>query len=366
MIQEGCLVISDISGFTGYLQDSELAHAQETLSALLNLLVEHTQSPLEVVDLEGDAVFSYAPEVSLDQGQAMVEMVEQAYLAFREALHTMSLNTTCTCTACRLIPTLDLKQFVHYGSFARQEIAGHTRLVGHDVNLVHRLLKNSVAAQTGIEAYTAYTQEAMDALRLHPIVRAAARHTENYEDMGGVDLHVIDMHEVWELNRDKVRMRVRPEEAKIDLQTEFAVDQQELWDYIVQPEYRTIFHQAVDQHVELRPDGELGPGGVYVCSHGRMMSRHLILDWDPPHTYTVNIILAELPDTRQLLTYTLAPGESGTRLRILYSPVIGPFPYGLLADLLTNISLPRQFRKGVQGLREAIHAHGDFASDEKH
>lgn len=144
MIKEACLVISDISGFTGYLRDSELTHAHDTLSALLNLLVEHTRSPLQVVDLEGDAVFSYAPEISIEQGQELLATMDNCYVAFREALNMMTLNTTCTCNACRLIPTLDLKQFVHYGSFIQQEIADHIRLVGPDVNLIHRLLKNTI------------------------------------------------------------------------------------------------------------------------------------------------------------------------------------------------------------------------------
>lgn len=66
--QEGCLVIADISGFTDDLQKSEPEHAEETFSALLSLLVEQTRSPLEVIDLERDAVFSYPPQVSIQQG----------------------------------------------------------------------------------------------------------------------------------------------------------------------------------------------------------------------------------------------------------------------------------------------------------
>ena len=38
--QEGYLLIADITGYTMYLSQSELDHAQETLTTLLKLLVE--------------------------------------------------------------------------------------------------------------------------------------------------------------------------------------------------------------------------------------------------------------------------------------------------------------------------------------
>jgi len=40
---EGYLLIADITGYTRYLSESELEHAQETLTALLELLVENTR-----------------------------------------------------------------------------------------------------------------------------------------------------------------------------------------------------------------------------------------------------------------------------------------------------------------------------------
>jgi len=50
---EGCLLIADITGYTLYLSQSELEHAQETLAALLRLLVDHTRPPLVISRLAG-------------------------------------------------------------------------------------------------------------------------------------------------------------------------------------------------------------------------------------------------------------------------------------------------------------------------
>lgn len=56
----GFFLIADITGYTTYLNDSELEHAQQTLTDLLELLVDQTRPPLTVTQLEGDAVLSYA------------------------------------------------------------------------------------------------------------------------------------------------------------------------------------------------------------------------------------------------------------------------------------------------------------------
>ena len=90
--------------------------------------------------LQGDAVISYAPEGSFQQGQTLVETIEGTYLAFRQAREHMVVNTTCTCNACQNIPNLDLKFFVHHGTFMNQRLSSHIELVVRaDVNLIFRV-----------------------------------------------------------------------------------------------------------------------------------------------------------------------------------------------------------------------------------
>ena len=68
MEQRGFILIADITGYTAYLNDSELEHAQGTLTELLELLIEHTTSPLIISRLEGDAVISYGLESGFVSG----------------------------------------------------------------------------------------------------------------------------------------------------------------------------------------------------------------------------------------------------------------------------------------------------------
>ena len=176
MSQEGFLIITDITGYSAFLNKSELEHARDSLTDLLNLLIEYTRSPLVISKLEGDAVFSYAPKGSFDQGQTLLEMIETTYIAFRKALELMIINTTCTCNACRNIPNLDLKFLIHYGPYSQQKLGRYTELVGNEVVLVHRIAKNQIIARTGLVAYAAYTQQLIDAMQMGSMAENIIRH----------------------------------------------------------------------------------------------------------------------------------------------------------------------------------------------
>ena len=177
----GYLVIADISGYTMFLSESELEHAQAILQSLLEIMIRNTHLPLIISRLEGDAVISYTPQASILQSQTMLEMVEGCYVAFKRALELMAINTTCTCNACKNMRKLDLKFFLHYGTFGLQPLPAYTELIGNDVNLIHRLTKNHVFERTGFNAYALLTRAAVEALELqHPGDGTADRKVRAY------------------------------------------------------------------------------------------------------------------------------------------------------------------------------------------
>src|SRR5438046_1046695 len=81
-------------------------------------------------------------------GRMLVETVEGCYFAFRRRLRSIEHLTTCTCRACQQIPGLQLKLVAHHGEYVVHEVAGSRELVGNDVVLLHRLLKNTVTKTT--------------------------------------------------------------------------------------------------------------------------------------------------------------------------------------------------------------------------
>jgi hypothetical protein len=59
--EEGYLVLADITGYTSFLTRTELEHAHGIVAELTTLVIARLAAPLRFVELEGDAVFAYAP-----------------------------------------------------------------------------------------------------------------------------------------------------------------------------------------------------------------------------------------------------------------------------------------------------------------
>ena len=323
-VEKGIIQIADISGYTAFLNESELEHAQDSLQSLLEVLIENTHLPLVISRLEGDAVISYATEGSFLQGTSMLEMVESSYIAFRQALELMVINTTCTCNACRNIPNLDLKFFIHHGSYGLQPLPAYTELVGADVNLTHRLTKNRVREETGFEAYALFTRAAVETLGIQEIAGEMVQLQESYEHIGTVDIYVKDMHQVWEAGKEGARIIVSEEEALIALEFDFPVSQVQLWDYLLDPEMRALFTNSDKAVAENTHHGRVGEGAVYYCAHGSLVVKQTIVDWQPFETHTTyDLGTFSLPT---YVTYRLSETAGGSRLKLINGPVLSKNP----------------------------------------
>jgi hypothetical protein len=351
MTQQGFLIISDITGYSKYLHESELEHARDSLTSLLNLLIKHTQSPLILSKLEGDAVFSSAPAGGFLQGQSLLDMIESTYASFRKALDLMVLNTTCACKACRNLPNLDLKFFVHYGSYMTQKLGGFTELVGNDVNLVHRLAKNHIKEETGCKAYAAFTQAVMDALGLADFQNSLTPHRESFADVGEVQMYVYDMHQVWERLKDRVRIEVRSEAAVV-IKHEFPVPPSLLWEYLTKLEYRTILLGASKLELRNQKQGRTGIDSAFYCYHGDMETEQLILDWSPFEQFTTDDANPWGLTTR--ITCKLEPTQAGTRLIMLMGKPRGTRLRVMVFSLIAKLVFVPQMGKSAEQLAQRI------------
>ena len=190
--QTGFLVLADISGYTSFVAQTEIEHADMALSFLLETIIEKLSSLLTISKLEGDAVFAYIEESKLQEARSLLELIDQTYLAFRDKALALYRGATCPCRACRALPTLDLKFMVHHGDFIIQQVAGIRDLLGTDVNLIHRLAKNSVAESTGWKGYALFTNQGLEHLQTDKT--SFLQQTESYEHLGDVETYVRDMH----------------------------------------------------------------------------------------------------------------------------------------------------------------------------
>ena len=94
-------------------------------------------------------------------------------------------------------------------------------MVGSDVNLIHRLLKNSIVEDTGFRAYVVYTSAAVDALGLADMTSAMTPHQESYDHLGAVDLFVQDVHPVWETRGAETDVDIAPGEVLVTVERDF-------------------------------------------------------------------------------------------------------------------------------------------------
>lgn len=350
----GHLVIADISGYTRYLTSSELEHAQDVLSSLMGLLIDRTLPPLRVSGLQGDAVFSYAVGGGAPGGQTLVEMIEEAYVAFRRAIEQMVLNTTCQCNACANISNLDLKFLVHYGTFSISLLRGRDELVGSAVIEIHRLLKNHITETTGIEAYTAYTDEAVEALGLEGFTSNLVRHTETYPGLAALGVWVQDMHPIWEQNRDSTRLRTPPEDVLVRVEAQLPVPLGVAWDMLLQPRYRSVLFGLERQEPARRQQGRIAEGSVFTCYHGRSPTSTQTVLALQPLQYMVTEDTTPIPGARILDEIDLQSTGDSTVVTITCSKARGSWLSRVINDLVGRRLLGPRLSRGLSDLRDLI------------
>lgn len=190
--QTGYLVLADISGYTSFVAKTEIEHAGTALSYLLETIVEQLDDLLTISKLEGDAVFAYVEADKLDDCKKILDLIDQTYLAFRDKALSLYSQAICPCRACQALPTLDLKFMLHHGEFVIQQVAGIRDLLGTDVNLVHRLLKNGVSESTGWKGYALFTDQALEHMKCSK--DQYLKRCESYEHLGDVNIYCMDMH----------------------------------------------------------------------------------------------------------------------------------------------------------------------------
>lgn len=283
--RHGYLVLADISGYTGYLAQVELEHAQEILTDLLECIVEKFKTALTISKLEGDAIFANVDEENIPRPESLLELIETTYVEFRRRRDSSLRSTTCTCRACQSMGTLELKFFVHHGDYMVQSISGIRELVGSDVNLIHRLTKNHITEATSWKAYVLFTQNALDCIGLE-LDRLHAQ-DETYEHLGTVHTRTFDLLPRYLALVDAQRVIVTPEESDLTTVYEFNHPLAVIWNWVTDINCRNSAMQEVHWKIISRESGRTGVGASNHCAHGKGASIETILDWRPFEYTTV-------------------------------------------------------------------------------
>ncbi len=283
--ERACLVLADISGYTTYLAGVELDHAQDILADLTDTVVRALRPTFRLAKLEGDAAFAYVITDAVD-GSVLQDTIEHCYIAFRRRLRDIGQASQCDCNACTYLPRLDLKFVVHHGQIARQRMAGREELVGRDVIVVHRLLKNDVQTALGIGAYALYTDDCVRMMGIaDPAGAGLIEHRETY-DVGEVVGWVRDLEAVWQDAEDTAAVVVAP--AQTGWATSFTFDGPPaiVWEWVTSPARRLQWQIGVEAVNEDVVGGRRGVGTTNHCVHGRDAIVEEILAWHPAELLT--------------------------------------------------------------------------------
>lgn len=177
----GYLVIADISGYTQLLAETELLHARFIVARVLQSLLIANTLPLEVSKIEGDAILFYTNGCAAVPEQIVTQLNALCY-AFRETKAELGRTLDCSCQCCSQLDKLALKFVIHTGEFAEEPIGQFSELIGWDVVVLHRLLKNTIPHKSYMLFTEEFLRQAQPSLRslVLPI-------TLVYEDIGTIN-----------------------------------------------------------------------------------------------------------------------------------------------------------------------------------
>ncbi len=192
MQNSGFLYIPDISGFTKFVTQTEIEHSNEIISDLIEVIIKSNDLGLNISEIEGDSVLFYLlgePPVL----EAIVDQSKRTFLDFHAAIQTMTQEFDCNCKACTTILNLTLKFITHWGECKEVPIQKFTKLIGSDVILAHRLLKNSVPDKE----YILFSEKYLDSQRSKSLIQEDwinyKQNTEILEDFGQINTKYIPL-----------------------------------------------------------------------------------------------------------------------------------------------------------------------------
>src|SRR5687768_12580074 len=143
MEKRGLIFIPDISGFTRFVNETEIEHSRQIIQELLEIIINANEIGLEISEIEGDAILFYKYGDAPDLNE-LYKQVEKMFCEFHRQLIAYEKHRLCQCTACKSAANLTLKVISHYGEFTGYNVKNFNKLIGKDIIVAHQLLKNDI------------------------------------------------------------------------------------------------------------------------------------------------------------------------------------------------------------------------------
>ena len=140
------LFIPDITGFTKFVNETEMVHGQEIISALLETIIESNHLAMDIYEIEGDAIVFYNYGKNFTPSQ-FHDISVNILNNFKNKIELLKMERICECGACKSISNLSLKFIVHKDELNEIKVKNFTKLYGRGLIIVHLLLKNEIQSK---------------------------------------------------------------------------------------------------------------------------------------------------------------------------------------------------------------------------
>jgi len=254
---EGTFVLADIGGYTSFLSGVGIEHAKEITSHLFNGMLKVNQGRWKVGNVEGDCIFFYAE--GREEPEPLFEHLRALYEKFRGSVTDIAARSTCDCGAFSRTSELRLKFVVHAGEYDTQDIGGRTELIGPDIVVAHRLLKNSVP----VAEYALVTAALGDFGGTGASVLAGS---DSYDDVGAVEYSYVDLAVMRQEYEQASQVFLDETTAQIVLKTEVDAPAEVVWEAITDTTQLLQWFKTLKSFDHIQGEDK-GLGEVHRCVH---------------------------------------------------------------------------------------------------
>ncbi|WP_054559114.1 DUF2652 domain-containing protein [Croceitalea dokdonensis] len=153
------ICIPDISGFTQFMSEAEFELSSKIIPSLLNKIIYSNEIGLKVSEIEGDSILFFK-QGELPNFQDLIYQCKHFHSEFYKQLKKLRTAQTNKPGGDQIPKILGLKIILHYSNeIGMVPVGNHIKLMGEDVIVAHRLLKNKVP----LEEYLLLSDDLLEA-----------------------------------------------------------------------------------------------------------------------------------------------------------------------------------------------------------
>lgn len=317
MATEGTFVLADIGGYTKFLTGVGITHAKEVTEHLLNRLIKSTDRNWKVANVMGDCVFFYSETPA--PAATTFRLLRGLHEEFQDAQLDIASGSTCRCGACDRTEDLSLKFVVHAGEFDVQNIGGRKELIGQEIIVATRLLKNSVPVREYVIATHAAAGVAEQA------DEPAHKGRDELESIGPMEYSYVDLGPVRDAYQKSKAFHVTPEQSDLTVVSEIDAPASVVWEAVSKLEKRKIWQMSISkmENIQGKPDSV---GEVHSCVHGGKKFVHATIAIDQESMQQTERIWLSPPIMKDVYVTSqaipMSENTSKCELRAILKPAI--------------------------------------------